>query len=71
MLRNFTKSLMAVLAGNGVYFLLLMPHLPPVARHREFDFDLGLLVDFWLCLVAYGLIELLLFLGRSAPSRSE
>jgi len=68
-LRNFTKSLIAVLAGNAVYFLLLMPHLPPAARHREFDFDLGLLVDFWVCLVFYGLVELLFFLGRAARSR--
>ncbi len=66
MLRNFIKSLIAVLAGNGVYFLWLMPHLPPAARHREFDFDLGLLVDLWLCLVAYGLIELVLYLRRAA-----
>jgi hypothetical protein len=29
---NFAQSLIAVLAGNIVYFLL-MPHLPPAARH--------------------------------------
>ena len=65
-LRNFTKSLIAVLAGNAAYFLLLAPRLPAAARHHAFDFDLGLLIDFWACLVAYGLIELLLFLRRSA-----
>ena len=65
-LRNFTKSLIAVLAGNAAYFLLLAPRLPAAARHRAFDFDLGLLIDFWLCLVAYGLIELLVFLRRHA-----
>ncbi len=69
MLRNFVKSLIAVLAGNAAYFLLLAPRLPAAARHRAFDFDLGLLIDFWLCLVAYGLIELLLFLRRAAHSR--
>jgi hypothetical protein len=68
-LRNFTKSLIAVLAGNAAYFLLLVPRLPASARHRAFDFDLGLLIDFWVCLVIYGLIELLLFLRRAAHSR--
>ncbi len=65
MLRNFTKSLVAVLAGNAAYVLLMAPRLPAAARHHAFDFDLGLLIDFWLCLVAYGLIELVLFLRRS------
>ena len=66
MFRNFSKSLIAVLAGNAGYFLLLAPRLPAAARHRAFDLDLGLVIDFWLCLVAYGLIELVLFLRRAA-----
>ena len=49
---NFVQALLAVLAGNAAY-LLLMPHLPPVARHTPFRMDLGLLVDFWLCLLAF------------------
>jgi hypothetical protein len=57
-LRNFWKSLAAVLLGNGAYFLL-MPHLPPAARHAPNRLDLGLAVDFWFCLVAYGAIDLL------------
>ncbi|HVP43312.1 MAG TPA: hypothetical protein VMS96_07755 [Terriglobales bacterium] len=56
-LRNFWKSLVAVLAGNALYFLL-MPQLPPAARHAPGRLDLGLAVDLWFCLVAYGLIEL-------------
>jgi len=28
-----------------------------VARHRPFHFDLGMALDFWFCLVAYGLIR--------------
>ena len=53
---NFVQSLVAVLAGNLVYFLL-MPHLPPAARHNPLKFDLGVLVDFWFCVVAFGLIR--------------
>jgi hypothetical protein len=46
----------AIVVGNVVYFLLL-PSLPQVARHRPFQIDLGMVVDFWFCLVAYGLIR--------------
>jgi hypothetical protein len=53
---NFIHALAAVLAGNAAYFLLLR-HLPPQARHVPFQIDLGLVVDFWFCLVAFGLIK--------------
>jgi hypothetical protein len=53
---KFAQALLAVLAGNAVYFLL-MPHLPPAARHSPFRTDIGLVVDFWFCLVAFGLIK--------------
>jgi hypothetical protein len=53
---NFTHALAAILAGNAAYFLL-MKYLPPRARHVPFQTDLGLAVDFWLCLVAFGLIK--------------
>jgi len=36
---------------------MLEPSLPPAAHHRLFQPDLGLVVDFWFCLVAYGLIR--------------
>jgi hypothetical protein len=55
---NFVQSLIAVLAGNIVYFLL-MPHLPPPARHTIGKMDLGVLVDFWFCLVFLGVIKTL------------
>ncbi|MGC1450265.1 MAG: hypothetical protein WA830_09530 [Candidatus Sulfotelmatobacter sp.] len=55
-LTNFLQALLAILLGNVVYFALA-PSLPPVARHRPFRLDLGTLVDFWFCLVAYGLIR--------------
>ena len=47
-MRNFLDALLAVLAGNAIYFLL-MPHLPRVARHALFKEDWGLLVDFAIC----------------------
>ena len=58
--RNFAISLAAVLLGNVIYFVL-MPYLPPAARHRSVSLwpDLGLLIDFWICLVMYGLLALL------------
>ena len=53
---NFVQSLLAVLLGNAAYYIL-MPSLPQGARHKLFQMDLGLVVDFWFCLVAYGLIK--------------
>jgi hypothetical protein len=47
-MKNFLDALLAVLAGNAIYFLL-MPHLPRVARHALFKEDWGLLVDFAIC----------------------
>ena len=55
-LMNFLQALLAIILGNVVYFVL-MPSLPPVARHHRFQLDLGTVVDFWFCLVAYGLIR--------------
>jgi len=52
---NFVQSLIAVLAGNLVYFLV-MPYLPAAARHTH-RYDLGMVVDFWICLVIFGAIK--------------
>jgi hypothetical protein len=51
-MKNFLDALVAVLAGNAIYFLL-MPHLPGAIRHRLFKEDLGLLVDFCICTVIF------------------
>jgi hypothetical protein len=52
-------SLAAVLLGNAIYFGI-MRYLPPAAQHRTLILpDLGLLVDFWICLVLYGLFSYL------------
>jgi len=53
---NFIQALLAIVLGNVVYFVLA-PSFPFAARHRPFHVDLGLVIDFWFCLVAYGLIR--------------
>jgi len=55
-LADFVQALVAVLLGNAAYFLL-MRYLPPHARHAPLRIDLGLVVDFWFCLVAFGVIK--------------
>jgi hypothetical protein len=63
---NFLQALAAVLAGNVVYFLLL-PFLPPVARHVPFQIDFGLAVDGCLCLAFYGILKVVT--GRKGESK--
>ena len=58
MFPHLLKQLAAVVLGSLLYFFVLMPHLPPAARHEPYRLDLGLLIDAWICLVLYGLIEL-------------
>jgi len=57
-LRKLLKQTVAVVVGNLLYYFVLMPHLPPAGRHHPDRLDLGLIVDFWLCVVLYGVIEL-------------
>lgn len=59
MLRRLLKQTLAVVGGNLLYFFVLMPHLPVAGRHRPDQLDLGLIVDFWICVVVYGVIELI------------
>ena len=65
-------GLAAVVLGNAIYFLI-MPHLPPAAQHRSLRLlpDLGLLIDFWICLVLYGLIALLFPPQRRRPPSEQ
>jgi hypothetical protein len=67
---NFVQSLIAVVAGNAVYFLL-MPHLPPAARHDPARLDLGILVDFWFCVVFLGAIKTFTKWGGGQASRDK
>jgi len=53
---NFFHALAAVLVGNTIYFLL-EKYLPARAHHSPFKIDLGMAVDFWFCLVVFGIIK--------------
>ena len=55
--RRWAEYLLAVLGGNIVY-LAIEPQLPIPLRHRMFQVDLGLAIDFLICLALYGLIRL-------------
>jgi ABC-type uncharacterized transport system permease subunit len=57
--RRLVKQTIAVVVGNLLYFFVLMPYLPTAGQHRPDRLDLGLIVDFWVCVVLYGVIELL------------
>jgi H+/gluconate symporter-like permease len=56
--RRWIEYLVAILAGNGIYFLVLFPDLPRVLQHQPFRFDLGLLLAFVCCVAIYGVIRL-------------
>jgi len=60
---KWLKYLIAILLGNGLYFAL-NPHLPEAVRHHPYKLDLGTLVDFWLCVAVFGLLELGAFLHQ-------
>lgn len=66
--RNFLQALAAVLAGNAIYFVLLLPHLPPWAQHGIGRLDPGLGLDFLLC---GGLYLLLRRWDRTRKARVE
>jgi len=53
---NFLQALLAIILGNVLYFALL-PTLPLAARHRPFRVDLGMVLDFSMCLLIYGVIR--------------
>jgi len=48
-----------MLATSGKNFLhaLMMPHLPARAQHVPLRLDVGLVVYFWFCVVAFGIIK--------------
>ncbi|MGH9367760.1 MAG: hypothetical protein ACRD3M_08825 [Thermoanaerobaculia bacterium] len=56
--RRWIEYLVAILAGNAMYFLLLYPALPRLLQHQPFRFDAGLALDFLLCVAVYGAIRL-------------
>jgi hypothetical protein len=58
MKHRFWRYLIAILAGNAIYFSLFR-FLPPKAQHQPFQIDWGLAVDFWICVVCYGIVRLI------------
>jgi len=56
--RRWIEYLAAILIGNAIYYLSLVPHLPEALRHQGFQTDWGMLVDFLVCVAVYGLIRL-------------
>ncbi len=67
-LRRLLKQLVAIVVGNLIYFFALMPHVPPAGQHRPGHLDLGLVLDFWVCVVVYGLIEWIDRKRRNGPA---
>lgn len=55
--RNFLGALVAMLAGNAIYFLI-MPRLPLLMRHSLFKEDWGLVVDFVVCTIVFAIVKI-------------
>jgi len=66
---RWVRSLVIILLGNGLYFALY-PYLPTAARHQRFQVDLGTLVDFWFCLIVFGIFELVAYLQSRRNKKS-
>jgi hypothetical protein len=56
--RRWIEYLAAILAGNGIYFLVLLPDLPPWLRHRPSRLDAGLVLAFLCCVAVYAVIRM-------------
>jgi hypothetical protein len=56
--RRWLEYLVAILLGNAIYYLSLVPHLPEALRHEGFRMDWGAALDFAVCVGVYGLIRL-------------
>jgi hypothetical protein len=52
------RQFIAVVAGNLIY-LAIQSHLPPRGQHQLYKIDWGLAIDFWICLVCYGLLKMI------------
>jgi hypothetical protein len=55
--RRWAEYLVAILGGNIVY-LAIEPGLPMALRHRMFQIDAGLAIDFLICVALYGVVRL-------------
>ena len=55
---NSWRSLIAVLAGNVIYYSVER-YLPPRAQHELYRIDWGLAVNFWFCMACYGIVRMI------------
>ncbi|MDD5543771.1 MAG: hypothetical protein PHX83_11410 [Acidobacteriia bacterium] len=53
---KFTKIFVAVIGGNALYYIF-EDNLPAVFRHRIFALDWGLLLDLWICILCWLLLD--------------
>jgi len=56
--RRWLEYLIAILVAQVIYYYSLVPYLPDALRHHGSDIDLGMGVDFLVCVAVYGLIRL-------------
>jgi hypothetical protein len=69
--RRWIEYTAAVLAGNGIYFLILFPDLPLALQHQPLRFDAGLVLDFLCCVAVYGIIRLGVMQARRMNARER
>lgn len=53
---RFTKIFVAVIGGNALYYVF-EDNLPAVFRHRIFALDWGLLLDLWICILCWLILD--------------
>jgi hypothetical protein len=58
---NFLATLLrivaAIVGGNLIYYLLLVPVLPSVLRHQRGKMDAGLFLAFLICVAVWGVLQ--------------
>jgi hypothetical protein len=55
--RSWLKMLIPVVGGNILYYSFIHS-FPDALQHQPFQLDWGLLADFWICLLGWGLYDL-------------
>ena len=55
---RWIEYLVAILAGNAIFYYSISPHLPETFRHRAYQIDWGYFIDFAICVGVFGLIRL-------------
>jgi uncharacterized membrane protein len=55
---KFIKIVLAVIGGNALYYSF-EDRLPDIFHHKIFSWDWGLLLDFWLCVFLWVILDFL------------